>query len=337
MSRELIQGGNGRRPLAERTVDAELLPDREDGRYIDPTDTLALYLAEVSRAPLLTHQEEIALFKRIEAGKSAREEFSLSTVSVINEKRRNELQVTIDDARAAEDHMILANQRLVISVAKKHLHLHPSLLDLIQDGNVGLSRAVKKFEYKRGHKFSTYATWWIRQSVVRGARDQSRTIRLPVHMGDQVSRMNRTEYYLTQTLQRQPTEDELAEAMGATPKKIRYLKRVSQTPLSLEKQRDKEEGREFGDSLEDVDSPNPEEESEKSARAEQVESELNLLPPREALILKYYHGLIDGDNHTLDELGRKLGITRERVRQLRAQAIRRIRSSPRYRRLSDFT
>ena len=198
---------------------------------IDTDDTIGLYLKEVGRVPLLTAVEEVELAQRIERGRLAREELAKGNVSPT---RRRDLQKLIEDGWNAREHLITANSRLVISVAKKYMGRGVPFLDLIQEGNIGLIRAAKKFDYRRGHKFSTYATWWIRQAVTRAIADQGRTIRVPVHMGDQINKLLRVQHQLTQRLGRDPTVEELAEALEVTPQKVENMIQVARRPLSLE-------------------------------------------------------------------------------------------------------
>ncbi|MFN2153289.1 MAG: sigma-70 family RNA polymerase sigma factor, partial [Anaerolineales bacterium] len=198
---------------------------------IDTDDTIGLYLKEVGRVPLLTAEEEVDLAQRIEQGRLAREELARGNVSP---HRRIELQHLVRDGWSAREHLITANSRLVISVAKKYMGRGVPFLDLIQEGNIGLIRAAKKFDYRRGHKFSTYATWWIRQAVTRAIADQGRTIRVPVHMGDQINKLLRIPHQLTQRLGRDPGVDELAEALEVTPQKVENMIQVARRPLSLE-------------------------------------------------------------------------------------------------------
>jgi RNA polymerase primary sigma factor len=201
---------------------------------IDTDDTIGLYLKEVGRVPLLTAVEEVELAQRIERGRLAREELARGNVTP---RRRQELQMLIEDGWAAREHLITANSRLVISVAKKYMGRGVPFLDLIQEGNIGLIRAAKKFDYRRGHKFSTYATWWIRQAVTRAIADQGRTIRVPVHMGDQINKLLRVQHQLTQRLGRDPSVEELAVALGVTPQKVENMIQVARRPLSLETSR----------------------------------------------------------------------------------------------------
>ncbi|MGD8849519.1 MAG: sigma-70 family RNA polymerase sigma factor, partial [Anaerolineales bacterium] len=205
---------------------------------VDIDDGVGIYLKEVGRVPLLTAEQEVDLAKRIERGREAREYMASERLS---EKRRRELRHLIEDGWAAREHLITANSRLVISVAKKYMGRGVPFLDLIQEGNIGLIRAAKKFDYRRGHKFSTYATWWIRQAVTRAIADQGRTIRVPVHMGDQINRLLRVSHRLTQELGRDPNSEELAQALDVTPKKVETMIQVARRPLSLETPTDDEE------------------------------------------------------------------------------------------------
>jgi RNA polymerase primary sigma factor len=295
---------------------------------IDTNDTIGLYLKEAARVPLLTASQELELAQRIERGRYSREELAKSRV---NKQRRKELRLFIEDGWAAREHLIIANSRLVISVAKKYMGRGVPFLDLIQEGNIGLMRAAKKFDYHRGYKFSTYATWWIRQAVTRAIADQGRTIRVPVHMGDQISKMLRMQHQLKQQLSRDPTVEELAEALEVPLSKVENMIQVARRPFSLEMPIGDEEDGSLGDFIEDQDAPAPDETATHNLLREHLEEMLELLPPREARILQLRYGLVDGNILTLNEVGRKMGVTRERVRQIEAQALRRLRS-PRFQR-----
>jgi len=214
---------------------------------------------------------------------------------------------------------------LVISVAKKYIGRGVPFLDLIQEGNIGLMRAAKKFDYKRGFKFSTYATWWIRQAVTRAIADQGRTIRVPVHMGDQISRLRRVQNQLKQRYAREPTMQELAEFLDVPLKKVEEMLKASRRPLSLEMPIDDEGESMLGDFIEDSDSPAPDDTASHNLLKEQLDAVLGTLPPREVRVLQLRYGLLDGKTCTLEEVGRKMGVTRERVRQIEAQALRRLR------------
>lgn len=300
---------------------------------IDTDDTIGLYLKEVSRVPLLTAEEEVELAQRIERGRIAREELARGNVSP---RRRAELRKLIEDGWAAREHLITANSRLVISVAKKYMGRGVPFLDLIQEGNIGLIRATKKFDYRRGHKFSTYATWWIRQAVTRAIADQGRTIRVPVHMGDQINKLLRVQHQLTQRLGREPTVEEVAEALEVPPKKVENMIQVARRPLSLETPTDDEEDSVLGDFIEDDEAPPPDDTATYNLLREHLGEVLNGLPPREVRILQLRYGLLDGQAYTLEEVGRKMGVTRERVRQIEAQALSRLRQPSVRRKLRDY-
>ncbi len=318
---------------------SENIEDEEEEAFddlanIDTDDTIGLYLKEVSRVPLLSDiNEERALAIRIERGKFAREELARGNVSP---KRRLELRQQIEDGWQAREHLITANSRLVISVAKKYMGRGVPFLDLIQEGNIGLIRATKKFEYQRGHKFSTYATWWIRQAVTRAIADQGRTIRVPVHMGDQINKLLRTQHQLTQKLGREPTVEEMAEALEVPPKKVENMIQVARRPLSLETPTDDEEDSVLGDFIEDDEAPPPDDTATYNLLREHLEEVLETLPPREVRILQLRYGLQDGQAYTLEEVGRKMGVTRERVRQIEAQALQRLRHPSVRRKLRDY-
>jgi RNA polymerase primary sigma factor len=297
-------------------------------------DTIGLYLKEIGRVPLLTAEEEVMLAKRMEAGKIAQKE--LNGDDGFDPGVQDESRITMIDGLAAREHLIRANSRLVISVAKKYIGRGVPFLDLIQEGNIGLIRAANKFNYQLGHKFSTYATWWIRQAVTRAIADQSRTIRVPVHMGDQINKLLRTSHRLTQELGREPTSEELANAMDIPTRKAEEMLRVARRPLSLEMPTDDDGESELGDFIEDEDTTAPDEEVTSAMLRELLQDILQDLPPREVRILQLRYGLVDGETYTLEEVGKKLGVTRERVRQIEAQALSRLRHPTHSRKLKDF-
>ena len=285
--------------------------------------------------PLLTAAEEVSLAKRMERAEIAKQQLEeledqlpLDDVYTLRE--------WVDDGELAQEHLVRANARLVISVAKKYIGRGVPFLDLIQEGNIGLIRATNKFDYRRGHKFSTYATWWIRQAVSRAVADQGRTIRVPVHMGDQLNRMRRIQLQLTQELGRDPLIDELAVRMETTPDKIENLLEIARRPVSLETPIDEDGDSTFGDFVEDVNSPAPAEEVATNLLHEQLRTALDRLPTREAQILRLRYGLEDGRVYTLEEVGQAIGVTRERVRQLEAQALNRLRQSSAHVILRDY-
>jgi RNA polymerase primary sigma factor len=318
--------------VKEIVEDSKEIPS-DDLKHIDTDDTIGLYLKEVSRVPLLTAEEEVDLSQRIERGRMAREELASGKIS---NKRRTELRKLIEDGWSAREHLVTANSRLVISVAKKYMGRGVPFLDLIQEGNIGLIRATKKFDYRRGHKFSTYATWWIRQAVTRAIADQGRTIRVPVHMGDQINKLLRTQHQLTQKLGRDPTVEELAIALDVLPKKVENMIQVSRRPLSLETPTDNEDDSVLGDFIEDNEVPAPDETATYNLLREHLELVMDSLPPREVRILQLRYGLLDGQAYTLEEVGRKMGVTRERVRQIEAQALSRLRHPTIKRKLRDY-
>jgi RNA polymerase primary sigma factor len=334
---ESAAGGPSDEELAEEEVEEDarrvLAVDDNYLANIDTDDTIGLYLKEVGRVPLLTAEEEVELAQRIERGRLAREELARGNVST---RRRQELQALIEDGWAAREHLITANSRLVISVAKKYMGRGVPFLDLIQEGNIGLIRAAKKFDYRRGHKFSTYATWWIRQAVTRAIADQGRTIRVPVHMGDQINKLLRVQHQLTQRLGRDPSVEELAGALDVTPQKVENMIQVARRPLSLETPTDDEEDSVLGDFIQDEEVPAPDETATYNLLREHLETVLNGLPPREVRILQLRYGLLDGQAYTLEEVGRKMGVTRERVRQIEAQALSRLRHPAIRRKLREY-
>jgi RNA polymerase primary sigma factor len=315
--------------------DDDLIEDLGYQQALDSDDVVGLYLKEAGRVPLLTAEEEVSLAKRMEVAKHAAEileargdELPLDDVYTLREQ--------VADGELAQEHLVRANARLVISVAKKYIGRGVPFLDLIQEGNIGLIRATNKFEYRRGHKFSTYASWWIRQAVSRAVADQGRTIRVPVHMGDQLNRMRRVQMRLTQELGREPSIDELATGMETTPDKVENLLEIARRPVSLETPIDEEGDSTFGDFVEDVTSPAPAEEVATNLLHEQLNTALDRLPPREAQILRLRYGLEDGRVYTLEEVGQAIGVTRERVRQLEAQALNRLRQSSAHVILRDY-
>lgn len=304
-----------------------------DLSQIEIDDSISLYLKEIGRVPLLTAEEEIALAKRMERGRDARQKLAQGTDDW---EEREQLLWYVRDGQAAQEHLIKANSRLVVSVAKKYVGRGVPFLDLIQEGNIGLIRAVKKFDYRRGFKFSTYATWWIRQAVTRAIADQGRTIRVPVHMYEQINRLTRTSRQLVQELGRDPTTEEIADELGVSPRKVEHIMRVSQRPLSLEMPVGEEEDSYLGDFIEDEDADSPSEAAGQQLLREVIDEIFQSLTPREVRILQLRFGLVDGYCYTLEEVGKKFGVTRERIRQIEAQALSRLRHPSRSRKLRDY-
>ncbi len=302
-------------------------------------DSVHTYLKSIGRTSLLTAEQEVDLAKRIEAGLFA--EHKLETMGLdgragLDENLRRDLEMVAEDGRRAKAHMLEANLRLVVSVAKKYSDRGLSLLDVVQEGNLGLIRAVEKFDYTKGYKFSTYAMWWIRQAIQRGFADSARTIRLPVHVLEMLSKLSRVERDMHQRLGREPTPEELAVELDRTPDQIEELLRTSRQPISLDSTIGEDGETSIGDLIEDVDAPEASELVDRQLMAEQLRSALDALTPREATIMAMRFGLYDGNPHTLDEIGRALGLTRERIRQLEKQSLSKLRHPSRAQPLLDF-
>jgi RNA polymerase primary sigma factor len=297
-------------------------------------DSVHTYLKSIGRTSLLTAEQEVDLAKRIEAGLFA--EHKLDTEPDLSPELRHDLELVAEDGRRAKAHMLEANLRLVVSVAKKYSDRGLSLLDVVQEGNLGLIRAVEKFDYTKGYKFSTYAMWWIRQAIQRGFADSARTIRLPVHVLEMLSKLSRVERDMHQRLGREPTPEELAVELDRTPDQIEELLRTSRQPISLDSTIGEDGETSIGDLIEDVDAPEASELVDRQLMAEQLRSALDALTPREATIMAMRFGLYDGNPHTLDEIGRALGLTRERIRQLEKQSLSKLRHPSRAQPLLDF-
>ena len=297
-------------------------------------DSVHTYLKSIGRTSLLTAEQEVDLAKRIEAGLFA--EHKLDAEPGLSPEYRRELEMVAEDGRRAKAHMLEANLRLVVSVAKKYSDRGLSLLDVVQEGNLGLIRAVEKFDYTKGYKFSTYAMWWIRQAIQRGFADSARTIRLPVHVLEMLSKLSRVERDMHQRLGREPTPEELAVELDRTPDQIEELLRTSRQPISLDSTIGEDGETSIGDLIEDVDAPEASELVDRQLMAEQLRSALDALTPREATIMAMRFGLYDGNPHTLDEIGRALGLTRERIRQLEKQSLSKLRHPSRAQPLLDF-
>jgi RNA polymerase primary sigma factor len=302
----------------------------------DMDDGVGVYFKEVGFIPLLTKEEEVMLAKQIEAGEYAKEKLYASRNGELSMAQRRHYEQEIEEGREAFNHLVTANSRLVISIAKKYVGRGLTFLDLIQEGNVGLLRAARKFDYKRGHKFSTYATWWIRQAVTRAIADHGRTIRVPVHIGDQLNRLMRLSRELTQELNRQPSTEELAKYSGQPVEKIEQMLEYARIPVSLDKPVGEDGDSQLGDFIEDEDSESPTDRVSQVLLREQLLEAIDALPPREQRILRLRYGFQDGQMYTLAEIGQRLGITRERVRQLEAQALGRLRKPESLHELEDY-
>jgi RNA polymerase primary sigma factor len=300
---------------------------------IESSDTVGLYLKEMARVPLLTVEEEIDLAMRLVKGRRAQKALSKDTHKP---EERERLLKAIKEGEEAREHLIAANTRLVVSIAKKYMGRGVPFLDLIQEGNLGLMKAVEKFDYKRGYRFSTYATWWIRQTITRAIADQGRTIRVPVHMSDRIRKLYKTARRLEQERGRKPTPEEIAEEMDLDPRKVRWMLKVSWRPLSLERPVGEDEDTELASFIEDEATPAPTKSAYQHLLREKMEEILSTLTPREARILRLRFGLIDGKSYTLEEVGQKFGLTRERIRQIEGKALRRLRHPRRSRQLKDY-
>ncbi len=307
--------------------------EEDDLEEISVDDTVALYLREMARVPLLTNEEEVMLAKKIEYGREARRLLESHTH---NPEERACLEQIVREGENARDHLIRANTRLVVSIAKRYIGRNVPFLDLIQEGNLGLMKAVEKFEYQRGYRFSTYATWWIRQTITRAIADQGRTIRVPVHMSDRIRRLYRRAQELEQERGVRPTPEELAEDLGLEPRKVQWMMRVSWQPLSLERPVGDDEDSELSNFIEDDRTPTPPDTTYRAMLRERIEEAMSTLSPREVRILRLRFGLHNGRSYTLEEVGKKFGLTRERIRQIEGQALRRLRHPSRSRDLRDY-
>jgi RNA polymerase primary sigma factor len=309
----------------------------DDGTYdlssISSDDTVGLYLREMARVPLLKIEEEVRLAKALEAGRRAQD---ILKHDGSDPKEQEVLERQIEEGLAAREHLIKANTRLVVSIAKKYMGRGVPFLDLIQEGNLGLMKAVEKFDYSRGYRFSTYATWWIRQTITRAIADQGRTIRVPVHMSDRIRRLYNTARSLEQIHGRRPTPEEIATEMDIEPRKVQWMLRVSWRPISLERPVGEDEDSELGSFVEDETSPTPTQSAYRNLLGEKIEELLATLSPREARILRLRFGLLNGRSYTLEEVGQKFGLTRERIRQIEGKALRRLRHPRRSRQLRDY-
>ncbi|RDV83227.1 RNA polymerase sigma factor RpoD [Ammonifex thiophilus] len=298
--------------LGEGELKEERLGGEEEAELgipegVEIDDPVRMYLKEIGRIPLLTPEEEIELAKRMEQGDE-------------EAKRR----------------LIEANLRLVVSIAKRYVGRGMLFLDLIQEGNLGLIKAVEKFDWRKGYKFSTYATWWIRQAITRAIADQARTIRIPVHMVETINKLVRVSRQLVQELGREPTPEEIAEKMGISPEKVREIMKVAQEPVSLETPIGEEEDSHLGDFIEDQEAQAPAEEASYALLREQLNEVLQSLTPREQKVLRLRFGLDDGRARTLEEVGQKFGVTRERIRQIEAKTLRKLRHPSRSKKLKDY-
>jgi RNA polymerase primary sigma factor len=297
-------------------------PGVGDINAVSADDPVGLYFRQMAQEPLLTAQEEIELAKRIELGREAEELLPTMPPGTDEYERLLLLQL---DGQEAREHLGRANTRLVVSIAKRYMGQGLPFPDLIQEGNVGLMRAVDKYDYKRGNRFSTYATWWIRQAITRALAQKTRTIRIPLHMTERIRQMYRTAQVLEQTLGHRPTPEEIAKEMELPPESVRGMMDASQHAIALERPVGDDGDSEFGDFIEDQDSPSPVEAATQHLLQETIEEVLSELTPRQSHILRLRFGLGGGEPHTLEEIANKFGLSRERIRQLEKEALRRLR------------
>lgn len=307
---EIIGQAEALEPSAEKLeqeAEAEMVDTEAISEGLSLTDPVRIYLKEIGRVPLLTQEQEQELARRIEEG---------------DEEAKNK--------------MVESNLRLVVAVAKRYVGRGMHFLDLIQEGNLGLLKAVEKFDYRKGYKFSTYATWWIRQSITRAIADQARTIRIPVHMVETINKVARASHQLVQELGREPNATEIADFLGVPLSKVEEIMKLSQEPISLETPVGEEDDSHLGDFIQDSDASEPMEAAAASSLREQLEKALASLTPREEKVLRLRFGFEDGKTHTLEEVGREFNVTRERVRQIESKALRRLRHPSKSKPLRDF-
>jgi RNA polymerase primary sigma factor len=325
--------------LRKRAI--RLTPDRSDGRSSGTSaDPVRMYLKEIGRVPLLSAAEEVALAKRIEAGSLASEKLAdlaaareLDTLEFADRRR---LERSARDGEEAKNDLIQANLRLVVSIAKRYVGRGMLFLDLIQEGNLGLMRAVEKFDYTKGFKFSTYATWWIRQAITRAIADQARTIRIPVHMVESINKVHRVQRQMLQELEREPNIEELAEKVGMTTARVREIMRISQDPLSLDSPVGEEDDSNLADFIEDAQAEAPAEIAAKMMLSSAVLEALGELNEREQQVVRLRFGLEDGQARTLEEVGKEFGVTRERIRQIESKTLAKLRHPHRSQKLRDY-
>jgi RNA polymerase primary sigma factor len=317
---EIVDEQKDEKPEAEQEEEVE--EAIADSLSLD--DPVRMYLKEIGRVPLLSMEQEKSLAMRIEAGE-------------LEASRDGNADGTIvDSGEEAKRQLTEANLRLVVSIAKKYVGRGMLFLDLIQEGNLGLIRAVEKFDYRKGYKFSTYATWWIRQAITRALADQARTIRIPVHMVETINRLIKVSRQLLQELGREPTVEEIADAMALTPEKVREVMKISQEPISLETPIGEEEDSHLGDFIEDQEAVAPAEAASVMLLKEKMQDVLQNLTERERKVLVLRFGLEDGHQRTLEEVGQEFGVTRERIRQIEAKALRKLRHPSRGKALKDY-
>jgi RNA polymerase primary sigma factor len=326
-------------PSDDEDDEDEKKPLAAEGEVGISTDLVRAYLKEIGKVPLLTAEMEVDLAQRIEAGLFAAEKIRQSEsgeAAKLSGALRRDLDWLVVDGGKAKRHLLEANLRLVVSIAKRYLGRGMLFLDLIQEGNLGLIRAVEKFDYTKGYKFSTYATWWIRQAITRAMADQARTIRIPVHMVEQINKLTRVQREMLQELGREPTPEELAKELDMTPEKVVEIQGYAREPVSLETTIGDDQDSSLGDFIEDADAPVAAEVVSYGLMQEQLGEVLRTLTDREAAVVKMRFGLVDGQPRTLDEIGREFGLTRERIRQIESKTLSKLRHPSRSQKLRDY-
>ncbi len=314
-------------------------------------DPVRMYLKEIGKVPLLTSEEEQKYSEEVLYGREAQEKLDkledevnernekgedITVIDLIGEEEYNDLCNKIDIAQDAKNNLVSANLRLVVAIAKKYISRGLQFLDLIQEGNLGLMKAVDKFDYKKGFKFSTYATWWIRQGIARAVADQARTIRIPVHMVETINKLVKVQRQLVQELSREPSVEEIADRMGISVEKVQAIQRIAQDPISLEQPVGEEDDSSLGDFIYDPNALDPYEYTAKRQLREELDNVLKTLTPREERVLRLRFGLVDGRPRTLEEVGKEFNVTRERIRQIEFKALRKLKHPQRSRKLVDF-
>lgn len=317
----------------EELMNIETLP-----ASIKVDDPVRMYLKEIGRIPLLNGSEEVNFAIRVNTGRFAQEQMNDMAAEgmEIPDEDRVQLEQMVEDGYIAKNKLVEANYRLVVSIAKRYVGRGMLFLDLIQEGNMGLMRAVDKFDHEKGFKFSTYATWWIRQAITRAVADQARTIRIPVHMVETINKLVRIQRQLVQELSREPSPEEIGERMGITAERVQQIQKIAQEPISLEAPVGEEEDSSLGDFISDPQALNPYEYTVQEMVKRTLDEVLETLTDREEKVLRLRYGLLDGKTHTLEEVGKEFGVTRERIRQIESKALRKLRQPSRQKKLKDF-